>query len=108
MCWAITRDNIYVIACSPNDPIIIWNIKEKTQEATLGDDSIFIMALAITSDNKYIISCEYHPINNEIVYIEGHKGMILGLAITSDDKYPVQAENTILWDYVIYKRGVKN
>ena len=55
MCWAITRDNIYVIACSPNDPIIIWNIKEKTQEATLGDDSIFIMALAITSDNKYII-----------------------------------------------------
>jgi WD40 repeat protein len=52
---AITNNNRYVLSCSEDETVRVWNLK-KNQEAVLKGHTSTVKILAITADNKYVFS----------------------------------------------------
>ena len=82
----------------------IWNLQDKTQEAVLQGHTDCVTSVAITSDNKYIVSggrdktvriWNLQDKTQEAV-LQGHTGSIISVAITSDNKYIVSGGCTRL------------
>ena len=52
----MTSDNKYIISCSLDKTIRVWNILEKRQEAVLQENLNGVNSLTVTSDNKYAVT----------------------------------------------------
>ena len=52
----MTSDDKYVISCSSDFTVRIWNLLEKTQETVLQGHNYHVTRVIVTCDNKYIIS----------------------------------------------------
>ena len=53
----LTIDNNYIISCSNDETIRIWNLKTASEEFKLIGHRGSITSVVVTNDNKYIISC---------------------------------------------------
>ena len=75
----------------------IWNLQDKTQEAVLQGHTGSVRSVAITSDNKYIVSGGYDKTvriwnlqdKTQEAVLQGHTDCVISVAITSDNKYIV-------------------
>ena len=80
----------------------IWNLQDKTQEAVLQGHSWLVYSVAITSDNKYIVSGGDDKTvriwnlqdKTQEVALQGHTEYVNSIAITSDNKYIVSGGGT--------------
>ena len=91
---AISRDNAYIVSCSCDLTIRIWNPSNSLQVATLHGHESYIQTLAITNDTKSIVSgssdktirvWSIHEKSQKAILL-GHTDCVWVVAITRDDK----------------------
>ena len=93
----ITSDNKYIISCSEDYTVRVWNLKHATQEAVLRGHTNVVFAIAITTNNKYVVSASGDKtiriwnLQTKVLeaILEGHTSVVVSIAITSDNKYIV-------------------
>ena len=51
-----SSDNKFIVSGSSDKTIIIWNLLEKRQETVLQGHTDYVFTVAVTQDDKYIIS----------------------------------------------------
>ena len=106
---AITSDSRYLVSSMYNEKVIIWNLQDKTQEATFNNCTT-ANSIAITSDNKYIVSggsdmsvriWNFQDKTQEAI-LQGHTKFVYSIAITSDNNYILSggADSTVrIWNF---------
>ena len=58
-CVKVTSDIKYIISCSADKKIRLWNLLENRQETVLQGHTSSVECVTVTSDNKYIVSCSF-------------------------------------------------
>ena len=113
---AVTNDNKYVISCSNDSTIRIWNLLELKQEAVLeGQNSSYINCVTVSKDNKYFITgcrdkliCIWNLLElKQEAVLEGHLNGVTTVAVTSDNTYIVSGsfDNTVrIWNLLEKKQ----
>ena len=88
----------------------VWDLIEKKEVAVLTDRINSVIALAISADNKYIVSGSsdrtvvlWNLLEKRVIGIlRGHDRPVKAVAITSDNRYIVSAsdnETLIIWSF---------
>ena len=87
----MTNDNKYIISCSEDKTIRIWNLSEKKK---LWGHTFSIRSITVISDNKYIVSGSWDKtirvwslLKKTRNCLQGRLGGVNSVAITSDNKY---------------------
>ena len=109
-CIAITSDNKFIVSGRDDKTVRLWNLTDKTLEATLNGHFGIVLSLAISKDNKYILSGSkdktviiWSPQSKTILdVLSGHTNRVSSVAITSDNQYIVSGSwdlTIIIWDF---------
>ena len=56
MSVTITSDNQYIVSCSHDKNLILWNLQHERQEVVLHGHTGPVCTVVLSSDNKYIVS----------------------------------------------------
>ena len=98
----MTSDNKYIIYTSTDLTLNIYNLDEKRSEPALKGHNEGIRALAITNDNKFVVSGGDKDLRiwdiqeeRQVFTSTGHNNAILSLAVSSDNKVLVTGSGAI-------------